>query len=183
MKTFIDTFSSYSEVSNLYLDISFYYHQKYFCKNTAAAGIVTRQMRSKPLATDTIAVEAGGMELKRAYQGCAKGQVQAEAECFLLASNIALALKNHCCVLERVTTNVALIDMDSNQARVIKLEIIFRDGAVSERFTISTTGTINDVLRELCITYKHGIKQFKDFKDPRSRVECMLHACCIMYAL
>ena len=72
MKTFIDTFSSYSEFSNLYLDISFYYHQKYFCKNTAAAGIVTRQMRSKPLATDTIAVEAGGMELKRAYQGCGK---------------------------------------------------------------------------------------------------------------
>ena len=157
MKTFIDTFSSYSEVSNLYLDISFYYHQKYFRKNTAAAGIVTRQMRSKPLTTDTIAVEAGGMELKRAYQGCAKGQVQAEAECFLLASNIVvLALKNRCCVLERVTTYVALIDMDSNQARAIKLEIIFRNGGGSARFTISTTGTINDVLRELCITYKHA---------------------------
>ena len=107
----------------------------------------------------------------------AKGQVQAEAECFLLASNIALALKNHCCVLERVTTNVAHIEMDSNQARAIKLEIIFRDGAVSARFTISTTGTINDVLCELCITYKHGIKQSKDFKDPRSRVTVSLFVC------
>ena len=66
-------------------------------------------MRSKLLTTDTIAVEAGGMELTRAYQGHAKSQVQAEAECFLLESNIvALALKNHCCVLERVTTYVAL---------------------------------------------------------------------------
>lgn len=101
-KDIIDPFSKYD---NAFIDIRFYHPQKYFSKNAAvAAGIICRRMKSNsPTTTDTIQAEERDIELKRIHEGRAKCQKQAEAECFLIANDIAaLALRNHCCILEKI---------------------------------------------------------------------------------
>ena len=62
-----------------------------------------------------------------------------------------MALKSHCCVVEKVTTYVVLANMDANEATVTKLQLTFREERGSALFTNSSTGTIQDVLsRVVC---------------------------------
>lgn len=148
MNKFVNIDSTLCEYGNSSLDVAFYHEQNFCAGGGAVVGGAVMTTRYKPVTKEMIDAEGAGIELKRSYQSERKSFRQAQAECFLLASNLAYLALQKCSVLRKITTYIVVIIMDKDVAKVVRLELIFRDPPRSESavFTVSTEGDIRGTI-------------------------------------